>query len=70
MSDNGARQSIHRRRSEGMADLCKPLDHLPWPRNIFGEYATIRELLSGAVQPVEALGTIGDTGCRLARSAL
>ncbi len=59
MFDSGAQQSIHSHRSQGMAVRRQSLDSLPWPTNLLGEYATINELLSGAVP---APSTIRDTG--------
>jgi hypothetical protein len=54
MFDSGTQQYIFSRRSREMMARRKSLELLPWPRNRFGEYATIGELLSGAVQPIEA----------------
>jgi hypothetical protein len=55
-------QSVYAHHRREMIGPLKPLTPLPWPKNLFGEYATITELLSEAGQSVDAFSANRDIG--------
>ena len=82
MSTHDAGYFRQRRRAQGIPERepfsatrflqrgaeLRRLQHLPWPKNLFGEAATIAELVTEAAQPAEQAGenagTVCPCGCR------